>query len=284
MGGALLTIGEFSRATQLTIKALRHYDDVGLLQPAQVHPSSRYRRYSSRQIPVAHVIRRFRDLEMPLEQIREVLEAPDVVARDRAIIRHLERMEEALEQTQTTVASLRALLEGKEPALPVEYRTVAATTAIAVRDNVEWNTTESWLVDACGELHEALAADRGARTGPDSALYSTEFFEQHTGEVVAFVPISREPAVRGRVQVVDVPAADLAVTVHRGPFSDIDQAYGALGTFVAERVIGAGGPIRELYLVTAADTDDTARHRTEVCWPIHRQAAEGHRGLSPVQP
>jgi effector-binding domain-containing protein len=58
--------------------------------------------------------------------------------------------------------------------------------------------------------------------------------------------------------------ADLAVMVHSGPFDDIDQTYGALGTIVAERGIGSPGPIREHYLA-----DD----RAEVCWPVARPAA-----------
>ena len=56
---ALLTIGEFSRMTHLSVKALRHYDDVGLLSPAQVDSSSSYRRYATGQVPIARVIRRF---------------------------------------------------------------------------------------------------------------------------------------------------------------------------------------------------------------------------------
>jgi effector-binding domain-containing protein len=56
--------------------------------------------------------------------------------------------------------------------------------------------------------------------------------------------------------------------VHRGPFSDIDTTYGALGTYVAERAIGAEGPVREHYLMTDAETVDHAEARTEVCWPI----------------
>jgi hypothetical protein len=49
---------------------------------------------------------------------------------------------------------------------------------------------------------------------------------------------------------------------------------------VAERAIGTGGPIREYYLVSSADTDDETRHRTEVCWPVFRTgAASGERSL-----
>jgi effector-binding domain-containing protein len=69
---------------------------------------------------------------------------------------------------------------------------------------------------------------------------------------------------------IEVPAAELAVTVHRGAFSELDQAYGALGIFVAEREIGVQGPIREHYVVSFADTADQSQHRTEVCWPVFR--------------
>lgn len=267
---ALLTIGEFSRLTHLSVKALRHYDDVRLLRPADVDASSGYRRYASAQVPIAHVIRRFRDLDMPLEQIRVVLDAPDVEARNRAIIEHLERMQQTLEQTQATVASLKAMLEGEETTLPVDYRSVAAAPAVAIGEQVDWVDTEAWLTDARAELHDVLASQPEARAAADAALYSTEFFEAHAGEVVAFVPIRCEPKAAGRVQIIEVPAADLAVTMHVGPFSDIDKTYGALGTFVAERVLGNAGPIREHYLVTEADTDDPSRFCTEVCWPIRR--------------
>jgi DNA-binding transcriptional MerR regulator len=266
---ALLTIGEFSRATHLSIKALRHYDDVGLLQPAEVDSASGYRRYATAQVPVAHVIRRFRELDMPLDQIQTVLEAPDVAARDREIINHLEHMEQKLQETQATVASLRALLEGKEPGVSVEHRSVPGATAIAVRDHVDWDDAEQWLGAALDELARALAGGSGARSGPDSALYAAEFFEQHAGEVIAYVPVRSVVPAAGRLELVEIPAAELAVTVHRGPFSDLDQAYGALGTYVAEHVLATAGPIREHYLPTDAE-GDPAGLRTEVCWPVRQ--------------
>ncbi len=269
---ALLTIGEFSRMTHLSVKALRHYDDVGLLSPAQVDDSSGYRRYATGQVPIAQVIRRFRDLDMPLEEIRTVLNAPDVAVRDQAIVAHLQRMQETLERTQTTVASLQALLDGNRPTLPVEYRSVPAVLAVAIRAVVGWDGTEPWLNEALAELDRTVESRPSSRTGPDAALYSGEFFEAHVGEVTAFVPVRAEIATTGRVELVEIPAADVAVLVHCGPFSDLDQAYGALGTFVAERVLAADGPIREHYLVTEDDTDDPDASRTEVCWPIRADA------------
>jgi DNA-binding transcriptional MerR regulator len=270
---ALLTIGEFSRLTHLSVKALRHYDDIGLLQPAHVDGSSGYRRYATAQVPMAQVIRRFRDLDMPLEQIQAVLTAPDVSARDRVIVAHLERMEQMLEATQATVASLRRLLDGGEPALPIEYRSVPVTPALAIRDRVAWDDAEGWLATAFDDLHGVLGSTAHGAHGPDAALYSTEFFEHHVGDVVAFVAVDGGVARAGRGGAIDLPAARYAVTVHDGPFSDLDQAYGALGSFVSERMLGAEGPILERYLVT----DDPGAPRTEVCWPIRRIPPVGHR-------
>ncbi len=47
-------IGEFSKMSYLSVKALRHYHDVGLLEPAAVDPATGYRRYTTAQVPVAH--------------------------------------------------------------------------------------------------------------------------------------------------------------------------------------------------------------------------------------
>jgi DNA-binding transcriptional MerR regulator len=68
---ALLTIGDFSRATSLTIKTLRHYHDTGLLQAAEIGTHTGYRRYLTSQIPQALMIKRFRELRMPLKEIRQ---------------------------------------------------------------------------------------------------------------------------------------------------------------------------------------------------------------------
>lgn len=264
----LLTIGEFSRTTHLSVKALRHYHDVGLLEPADIDASSGYRFYAASQVPTAHVIRRLRDLDMPLDQVRSVIEAPNVAARDQVIVSHLERMEKQLEQTQATVSSLRALLEGTESNIAVEFRSTGPIHAFAIREEVAWDDTEAWLGRAFEQLTEALDAGGVERTGPDSALYSAAFFETHSGEVIAFVPIGGAPAELVAFELLEIPAAELAVAVHQGSFAELDQTYGALGTFVAERAIGVDGPIREYYLEPGAGADGATTSATEVCWPV----------------
>ena len=259
-----LTIGEFSKMTYLSVKALRHYHDVGLLEPADIDPASGYRHYSADQVVTAQAIRRFRDLDMPIEQVRTVLQAPDLATRNRAILDHLEAMQEQLEHTQHTVASLHALLTTPTAPKPITYRTLAATPALAVRAKVAFDAATDWLGDAYAELHSALDAASLSPAGPDGGLYHDAFFTEGNGDVVAYVPVGADladlaPAITGRAHALDLAATRVAAMIHEGSFDDIDQTYGSLGTVVAELGIGLGGPIREIYLA-----DD----RAEVCWPI----------------
>jgi DNA-binding transcriptional MerR regulator/effector-binding domain-containing protein len=267
--GASLTIGEFSRLTHVTVKALRHYHDVDLLRPAAIDTANGYRLYSTDQVATAQVIRRFRELDMPLEEIRDVLHASDLLQRNRAILAHLDRLERRLDQTQADVASLRSLLA--DPAIPpaVEYRTAAATPSFAIAEMVPKAGIDEWCAAVFAELYAALDRADVRPTGPSGGLYSNDFFEDAAGAVTAFIPIGDRVEPRfGRVQLVEVPSSRLAVTLHVGSFNDLDRTYGALGAHVAERSLGSEGPIREHYLISPADTDDLARLRTEVCWPI----------------
>lgn len=265
-----VTIGTFSRMTHLSIKMLRHYHDIGLLEPADIDPASGYRRYTTEQVGTAQVIRRFRDLGMPLAELKAVLNAPDVAARNEAIVAHLERMEQQLEQTQATVASLRTLLGEPAPPAVIEYRSVEPTPALAIAEQVAASEAVAWLDEALDELHRALNASGSGveRAGPDSALWYSEIFEREVGEGVAYVPIRSSASRSGRVQPFEVPAAELAVILHQGPHGDLDRAYGALGTVVAEQAVAVDGPIRERFLVGSQDTGDPAQYRTEVCWPV----------------
>ncbi len=261
---ARLTIGEFSKMTYLSVKALRHYHEVGLLEPADIDPATGYRHYGTEQVVTAQAIRRFRDLDMPIEQVRTVLQAPDLASRNRAILDHLEVMQQQLEHTQHTVASLHALLTTPTAPKPISYRTLAATPALAVRAQVDFDAASDWLGAAYAELHSALDAARLSPVGPDGGLYHDAFFTEGNGDVVAYVPVGVDLtdltlATTGRAHPLELAATRVAAMIHEGSFDDIDQTYGALGTVVTELGLGVDGPIREIYLA-----DD----RAEVCWPI----------------
>ena len=152
----LVPIGDFSRMTHLSVKALRFYHDQGLLEPARIDPSSGYRFYDPGQVPIAQVIRRFRDLDMPLDQVRAVLTAPDVETRTKEIIAHLNAMETKLAELQMSVSSLRALLEGPAVRPEVEFRSIPATRALAVRGTVTVQQAWAWGTDVFGEIYRRI--------------------------------------------------------------------------------------------------------------------------------
>jgi DNA-binding transcriptional MerR regulator len=250
----LVSIGDFARMTFLSVKALRHYHEVGLLAPAEIDPETGYRRYEAAQVPTAQVIRRLRELGMSLDDVRAVIEAPDVRARNAAISAHLRRMEGELEQTRATVKSLRLLLDETAPApIAIEYRIEEASRALAICAEIAHDDMFSWLDDAFAELHAAVKQ----RTAPDGALFSGELMEDEFGEIVALVPGAGE--VGGRVQALELPRVEYAVAIHAGPLEEVDRTYAALGTVVAERAIGVQGHLRENYLSDG---------RTEICWPV----------------
>ncbi|HET6909656.1 MAG TPA: MerR family transcriptional regulator [Mycobacteriales bacterium] len=266
-----LSIGDFSRMTYLSVKTLRHYHDVGVLEPVEIDSSSGYRFYAPSQVGLAQMIRRLRDLGMPLDDVRTIMRAPDAATRDATLVAHLRRMEEQLAQTQQTVASLRTLLQlPDEDALHVQRRVIEATDALAITEHVRAEEAVAWWMEAFTLLHRTLATVQAARGGPDGALFPAEFFEDEAGDVTVFVPVTgglEGGALPKRVQQLLVPQIHAAVAIHDGPFGDLDRTYGALGNWVLARAAGADGPIREYYLPTG-DPDDLLAHTTEVCWPV----------------
>ena len=273
-----LGIGDFSRMTHLSVIALRHYHELGLLIPAEIDEQSGYRFYEPGQLRTAQVIRRFRDLGMPLDQVMEVLQAPDALVRNQVIAAHLQRMEAQLALKQSVVASLRSLLERPPQPVAVEHRSVGVIRAVAICDQVPAPDLDTWWEEAFRELDAALAAAAARRAGPRAALYPAAFFELGAGQVVAYIPVAGHVPATGRAEVRQIPAAELAVAVHQGTLADVDQTYGALGIYVAERELGVDGPIREHYLVTPFDTDDESDLVTEVCWPVFRTAPSPRPG------
>jgi DNA-binding transcriptional MerR regulator len=265
---ALLTIGEFSRASYLTIKTLRHYHDVGLLEPAEVDGSSGYRYYRADQIATAQTVRRLRELEMPVEQVKGVLHAADAGERNALIAAHLERMERQLERTTAAVASLHALLREPEGAIAVEFRAVPPTLALSISAVVRLDALVSWWTAAFDELTATLAASGLRPAGNSGALYAQEVFEQAHGEVVVFVPVAERVTAAGRTRPLTVPAAELAVTIHHGAHDDFDRSYGALGRYLAEHNLKVEEPVREYYLIGPRHTEDADQWQTEIAWPI----------------
>jgi len=271
-----LAIGDFSRATHLNIKTLRHYHRIGLLVPADVDAATGHRRYDTDQIPTAQVIRRFRALDMPLEEIQAVISTTDLAARNELIAGHLRRLEETLARTQDAAASLRDLLDPAVDAIPVaiEHRRMVATPAAAVSADIDLRDASAWYQGALGELYALLAAQKVEPTGSGGAIYANELFTHERGEATVFVPCADTVRATGRVSSLVVPEVELAVTLHRGPHNaGIDRAYGALGAYVTDHALAVEGPICEYYVIGPHESHDESERCTEIGWPIFHTGA-----------
>jgi DNA-binding transcriptional MerR regulator len=261
----VLTIGEFAALTHLSVRTLRRYHDAGLLEPSRVDPVSGYRLYDVGQIPTAQVIHRLRELDMPLADVRRVLEAPELEVRGELVAEHLARLEAELDRTRSAVASLRRLLDPTETAPDVELRQVPATSVAAIEADVELADVLSWYAGAAAELDAAVAHP----TGPPGGLYEDALFTTGRGHVLVHRPTAQPPR-GGRVRPLTLPAVELAVVTHTGAHDDIDVTYGRLGSWVVEHALAVAGPVRETYLVGPRDTPDPATWRTEIGWPVFR--------------
>jgi DNA-binding transcriptional MerR regulator len=265
-----LTIGDFSRATHLSVKTLRHYHRVGLLEPASVDPGSGYRYYSQDQIPAAQVIVRLRNLDMPVPAVKAVLAAKGAAARNAIIAAHLDHLETELARTREAVSSLRNLIDRPDTRLPIEHRTVPATPAIGIRDVVDRPDLLPWWQGALGELHAMVRAQRLNPAGPSGGLYASEIFQHDRGEATVFIPVDGAVRPIGRVAPIVVPAAELAVVTHHGSLDGADITYGALGSYVTRYELSVDGPLREYYLRSAQDYHDPGEWQTQIGWPIFR--------------
>ncbi|TDD29587.1 MerR family transcriptional regulator [Kribbella turkmenica] len=262
-----LTIGEFAQLTHLSVRTLRRYHESGLLEPAAVDPASGYRFYTTGQIPSAQVIHRLRELDVPLAEVGQILATDDPAVRAELIAGHLDRLQASLDRTRAAVGSLQRLLRPDTGDLAVTVRSEPARTVAAITGVVDVGNVLEWYDDAMTELDGVI----GGRLGPPGGRYDNELFSTGRGRVVVYRPAT-DPPSSGRVRPLDLPAVELAATVHRGTHDDIDVTYGRLGAWVVEHALAVDGPVHETYVVGPGDDPDPASWRTEIGWPVFRLA------------
>ena len=236
MASAGLSIGDFSRMTHLSVKALRHYHDVGPARTrVEVDHISGYRYYETgARSRLAQVIRRFRDLGMPLDQsVKSVLEAPDVPARNKAIVAHLgPDAEPSWPAPRPPSPGWRRCSKGPPHRLAViGFRTIPDVFRRGGHPPGRGcaSSRPVWMDKSRSTSYTTDHRRRPGRTEagpPGGALYPGEFFELDRAEVTAFVPVqafigaglSRPPPGRNsRVEPLRVPGGQFAVAVHEAP-------------------------------------------------------------------
>jgi DNA-binding transcriptional MerR regulator len=124
----LMPIGRFARMTGLSVKALRHYDELGLLAPASVDPETGYRSYATTQVDRAETIRLLRRLELPLDDVATLLASNDPVQLRRVLLSHQRRTATRQAELKAVLQRLQPLLDGKEEIMGTHAEALDADT------------------------------------------------------------------------------------------------------------------------------------------------------------
>ena len=259
--------------TSLSRKALRHYHDIGVLEPAHIDPNSGYRFYDTSQVEHAHIIRRFRSLGMSIPDIKALLSTDDAGARTEIITTHLGQMEAALAQTRDTVGALRELLSPAHPPADITLRHEPALAVWSISAIIDVAEIDDWFAAALRTLHQAVATVAGAPTVVvPGGLYERALFLEQQGRATMFLPAPPSTDPPEGIHAKVLPKTDFAVLTHRAGHDGIDRSYAALGIYVNEHLISSQGPIREHYF-GGTPTDPARFTATEICWPIFSTTA-----------
>jgi DNA-binding transcriptional MerR regulator len=241
----LLTIGEFARRSGLSIRALRLYDRIGLLQPAHVVPATGYRRYASRQLYAGRLIALLRRLDMPLTEIATIVgasgsDAAGLLAGYWAAVE--QRLAAQRDLADRLVRNLAAETPAPEGAWPVSVRDVAEQHVLSEIRYL--NAAElSWIGEATTRL-TALADRSGGPAGPRFVVFHGEVSEDANGPVEVCVPV--HPGAPGRAE----PAhREAFVPVLKGHFEPprILSVYDTVRRWVREHGHTVAASPREVY-------------------------------------
>jgi DNA-binding transcriptional MerR regulator len=126
----LMSIGRFARLAGLSVGALRHYDELDLLRPADIDRVTGYRRYGREQLETARTIARLRDLELPLDEIRAVLAMDDPAAQRRRLATHRARIEARTNRLTRLLHVVGRMTDGRDPIMTNATTDATAATSV----------------------------------------------------------------------------------------------------------------------------------------------------------
>jgi DNA-binding transcriptional MerR regulator len=176
----LLPIGRFAWLAGLSVGALRHYDELDILRPAEVDPSSGYRRYRRDQLETARAIARLRELELPLDEIREVLAVDDPSERARRLAGHRARIEARTFRLQRVLHHVTQLSKGE----PIVSRPPVAP-------DLDLTTRRALAVGLFNYTWTLLENPKRTQEQDDEMIHAAHASRYHWGEVGEAVNLAR---------------------------------------------------------------------------------------------
>ena len=270
----MFKIGDFSKLSQVSIKTLRYYDEIGLLRPSEIDRFTGYRYYTASQLSRLNRILLLKDLGLSLDQIGRLLESdlPPAQLRGMLKLRQAE-IERSIEEEEARLARVAALLTHieQENASMSKYdvviKKIAPVRIASIRDVVANYGAQGEL---WGELGAYLAQHNIKPVAPCLTIDHNEGYKERDVDLEVCEVIDAPLAETSRVRVYDLPAVEqMACTVHHGPFPQLSQGYQALMQWAETNGYRFIGSSREVYL-QVSETGDESTNVAEIQIPVEK--------------
>lgn len=250
----LLSIGTFADLTRLSLKALRIYNQLGLLQPRQIDPQTGYRYYEPDQLPRARMIRNLRDMDMPLAEIRRVLAVTDVSqAQAELIIRqYLDQRIRQLEQIQLLARQFTQQLkpEANQMSLEVEIKDIPTQQIISITRHHKLDGLSDQIQKDCGALFTLAQAAGVTPISAPFGIYHSAISEQEDGPIETCVPVHGRVEDKGDIEAKQLEGGKAACVVIAGDqchYPELLGAYDAAADWIQKNGFETAQPPREVW-------------------------------------
>ena len=252
----MFKIGDFSKLSQVSVRALRLYDRMGLLKPAHVDQFTGYRYYSADQLSRLNRLVAFKDLGFSLEQTLLLLDEKIPPSQIRGMLRLKQaELQHLIEVEQTRLARVEARLEQIEQedslsTYDIVLKKVEPQIVVAIRD----------VLPVCSDikqLHYELETYLGNQNVeivgfPQTVWHDIEY-RRHDVDAEAVVPINKFLSGSARVTTYELPSVEqMACVIHRASYDTVIKAFNALLKWIEANNYQIVGPNREVYLDSEA--------------------------------
>lgn len=268
----LMTIGELSSLSRLSVRMLRHYDAHGVLVPEHVDAHSGYRRYAPAQLRDAADIRNLRDVGLGVSAITALLAARGTSTWTDALALQRCTLVEELHAARERLSLIdRMLTPGEIPmTIQLNRTAVPAMTVVALRGTVPSYSDEGRLWE---RLMPALQQQGIRPVGPCGVIEHDDEYREADVDLSVYCPVAPGTRAEGPLVVLQLPERDCLVAHVIGPYTQISQAH----DLIVQRMEAEGLAARQdgtlasnvfnRYLVTPgqAAPEDLV---TEVCRPL----------------
>lgn len=262
----MLKIGEFSKLSFLTVKALRFYEKEGLLVPAAVDEYSGYRYYETEQLVTAARIKAYRQIDLSIEEIREILKGED----EKAI---LERKRNSLIEKQHDIARclsiINMIMEGDNMKYQATVKDIPEVIVYYSEKRLAHVSDKMTYIPQCGA--ECMELNPGLKCRVPEYEFVEYLDEEYSEENVL---IRHSEAVEGfgveneNIKFRKVPETKVLSIYHKGSYEELGNAYAFIMKYAEDNGYDAAGPARECYIDGIWNKESEEDWLTEIQLPI----------------